>query len=71
MNEFDMPFYYQVAASILTLAASISATITIIVAMNGLANLQLAKKKVRGRRNSEVRWTAMMDLYSVYQYVFR
>lgn len=57
MNEFDMPFYYQVAASILTLAASISATTTIIVAMNGLANLQLAKKKVKGRRNSEVRQT--------------
>ena len=49
-----MPFYYQIAASILTLATSVSATITIIVAMNGLAKLQNAERAMKGRRTSEV-----------------
>ena len=51
---FELPFYYMLTSTGLTVFVAISATTTIIVGMNGLAKLQKDEKTAYGRRPSEV-----------------
>lgn len=52
-DMFELPFYYMLTSTGLTVFVAVSATTTIIVGVNGLAKLQKDKKKV-GHGASEV-----------------